>query len=60
MLPEFAVIPDDISVIACAVSWQGNEWHHKRVHRIYCLLRLNFRRKGKQRLPVHNPAPLVM
>lgn len=32
---------------------------YKRVHRIYCLLKLNFRRKGKQRLPVRNPSPLV-
>lgn len=38
---------------------QGNGWNHKRVHRIYCLLKLNFRRKGKQRLPVRNPAPLA-
>lgn len=38
---------------------QGNIWNHKRVHRIYCLLKLNFRRKGKQRLPVRNPAPLT-
>lgn len=36
---------------------QGNGWNHKRVHRIYCLLKLNFRRKG--RLPVRNPAPLA-
>ncbi len=38
---------------------QGNAWNHKRVHRIYYLLKLNFRRKGKQRLPVRNPAPLA-
>lgn len=38
---------------------QGNSRNHKRVHRIYCLLKLNFRRKGKQRLPVRNPAPLT-
>lgn len=38
---------------------QGNSWNHKRVHRIYCLLKLNFRRKEKQRLPVRNPAPLA-
>ncbi len=38
---------------------QGNTWNHKCVHRIYCLLKLNFRRKGKQRLPVRNSAPLA-
>lgn len=38
---------------------QDNTWNHKRVHRIYCLLKLNFRREGKQRLPVCNPAPLA-
>lgn len=38
---------------------QGNTGDHKRVHRIYCLLKLNFRRKGKQRLPVRNPTPLA-
>ncbi|MCX8965133.1 IS3 family transposase, partial [Erwinia psidii] len=38
---------------------QGYQRNHKRTHRIYCLLKLNFRRKGKQRLPVRNPSPLT-
>lgn len=38
---------------------QGHVWNNKRVHRIYCLLKLNFRRNGKQRLTVRNPAPLA-
>ncbi|EPC5538530.1 IS3 family transposase [Salmonella enterica] len=38
---------------------QGYMWNHKRIHRIYCLLKLNFRRKGKQRLPVRNPSLLA-
>ena len=38
---------------------QGHPWNHKRIHRIYCLMKLNFRRMSKQRLPLRNPSPLA-
>jgi len=38
----------------------GHGWNHKRVYRIYCELKLNKRRRGKQHLPTLNPEPLAV
>jgi len=37
---------------------QGLIWNHKRIHRVYKLLRMNIRRKGKRRLPARILRPL--
>jgi len=37
---------------------QGLLWNHKRIHRVYKLLNLNIKRKGKRRLPSRILQPL--
>jgi putative transposase len=39
---------------------QGHPWNHKRVHRVYCKLRLNLPRRTKKRLPQRLRQPLTV
>lgn len=38
----------------------GHVWNHKRVHRIYCALRLNLPRRTKRRVPTRPRQPLAV
>jgi putative transposase len=38
---------------------QGHHWNHKRIHRVYCALRLNLPRRTKRRVPHRLRQPLT-
>jgi len=43
-----------------ALRRKGKPWNHKRVYRVYCLLRLNQKRRAKRRIPKRERQPLLV
>ena len=59
------------AIVAVEVRWgfwkchgrlrnMGHAWNHKRVHRVYCAMNLNQKRRGKKRVPTRERQSMVV
>jgi transposase InsO family protein len=50
-----------VGLLKCydALRLDGQPWNHKRVHRVYCALRLNLPLRTRRRVPRRIRAPLI-
>jgi putative transposase len=71
MMRDQPVIDALNEIVAVEVRWGfwkcfdrlrhiGRRWNHKRVHRVYCAMNLNQKRRGKKRVPTRERQSMVV